>query len=358
MYDLMTMIQLGIDPSTGKPTRTGILSDNKIKEEVRRVIRIMDEQEAVNRYKWYNLPSGINGQLLERILYYRGQACLFYLKEMDNFYFLPYALNGGIDPYGRFEKVTPLPFLGGTTEEKDGKVKAWIEGLDYIPVYSIEEVFSNPSKYTVDDFCVILKDYTPQESENVIARKILQERFIDLMAEAFPMARTNLIANCGIQGLRVQEEDTKKQVEIMNTMIKRSALSGDPYTPVYGPTEFQELTGKGTSKVQDFLMYMQSIDNFRRSAYGLKSGGVFEKKAHELQAEAMINQSNTDLIYNDGLKNRQLFCDLVNLIFGLTIWCEPSETAMGIDMNLNGNTTDGEEEPTPVMNEGGEENEN
>jgi hypothetical protein len=357
--DLMTMVQMGIDPTNGMPTRIGVAQDNKIKEDVRRSIRIMDEQEAVNRYTWYGLPSGLNGQLLERIIYYRGQAAFFYLKEMDQFYFLPYALNGGIDPYGRFESITPLPFLGGTTEEKNGKVKAWIEGLNYVPVYSIEEVFLNPSKYTIDNFCIILKDYTPQESENVIPRKILQERIIDLMAEAFPMARTNLIANCGVNGLRVQEEDTKKQVEIMNARIKASALNGDPYTAVFGPTEFQELTGGSTGKVQDFLMYMQSIDNFRRSMYGLKSGGVFEKKAHELQAEAMVNQSNTDLIYNDGLKNRQAFCDLVNLIFGLTIWCEPSETAMGIDMNMNGNTTDGEEEQQvqPQTMEGSGENE-
>ena len=355
--DYMTYIQMGIDPSTGKPIRSSVCSDSRIKEDVRKAIRIMDEQEAVNRYCWYGLPSGINGQLLERIIYYRGQAVFFYLKEMDSFYFLPYALNGGIDPYGRFEKITPLPFLGGTTEEKDGKVKAWIDGLNYIPVYSIEEVFDNPSKYTIDDFCVILKDYTPQESENVIPRRILQERFIDLMSEAFPMARTNLIANCGVNGIRVPEPDSKKEVEVMNTMIKRSALSGDPYAPVYGPTDFQELTGGSTGKVQDFLMYMQSIDNFRRSAYGLKSGGVFEKKAHELQSEAMVNQSNTDLIYNDGLKNRQNFCDLVNLIFGLQIWCEPSETAMGIDMNLNGNTTDGEEEPRQMPTGEGVENE-
>ena len=355
--DLMTMIQMGIDPATGLPTRMGVASDNRIKEEVRRAIRIMDEQEAVNRYKWFNLPSGIDGQLLERIIYYRGQAAFFYLKEMDSFYFLPYALNGGIDPYGRFEKITPLPFLGGTTEEKNGKVKAWIEGLDYIPVYSIEEVFADPEKYKVTDFCVILKDYTPQEGENIIPRKIIQERFIDLMAEAFPMARTNLIANSGVNGLRVSEEDTKKQVDVMNVIIKRSALNGDPYAPVFGPTEFQELTGGSTGKVQDFLMYMQSIDNFRRSAYGLKSGGVFEKKAHELQSEAMVNQSNTDLIYNDGLKNRQKFCDLVNLLFGLLVWCEPSETAMGIDMNLNGNTTDGEEDQPMQMDNGGAENE-
>ena len=356
MYDERTMILMGIDPKTGLPTRT--LNEGKIKEEVRRNIRIMDEQEAVNRFQWYNLPSGIDSQLLERILYYRGQGILFYEETAEKFYFLPYALDGGIDPYGRFLQVTPLPFLGGTTDDdKNGKPKAWIEGLKRQPVYSLEEVFEDPKKFNITDYCVILKDYTPQEGENIIPRKQLQERIIDLMSEAFPMARTNLIANCGVQGLRVPEEDQKAQVGVMNQLIKRSAVNGEPYAPIFGPTDFQQLTGGGTSKVQDFLMYMQSLDNFRRSCYGLKSGGVFEKKAHELQAEAMVNQSNTDLIYNDSLKRRQDFCDMVNLIFGLQVWCEPSETAMGIDMNMNGNTVDENNDVEP-MPQGGSEDEN
>lgn len=347
--DPMLYIAAGINPKTGAPTR--LPSTSNIKEQVRKVIRIMDEQEATNRYTWYNLPSGINGQLLERILYYRGQAILFYFKEMDKFYFLPYALDGTIDPYGRFETVTPLPFLGGTADDKDGKPKAWIQGLKRTPVYSLEDVIDDPSKFTVDNCCIILKDYTPQMNETIIARQILQEPFIDMMAEAFPMARTNLIANSGIKGLRVPDEDSKKNAEDANLMVQRAALSGAPFVPIMGMQEFQELSNTGASRVQDFLMYMQSVDNFRRSAYGLKSGGVFEKKAHELQAEAMVNQSNTDLIYNDGLKNRQEFCDMVNLIFGLQIWCEASETAMGIDANMNGDTVD-DEEPYTAM-EGG-----
>ena len=347
--DYNTPLSLGINPKTGEPTR--MYTEADIKQEIRKNLRIMDEQEAVNRFVWSGLPSGIDGHLLERIIYYRGQGILFYEDTIGEFYFLPYALSGGIDPYGRFLEVTPLPFLGGTTDEnKEGKVKPWVDGMTKRPVYSLEEIFAEPEKYDIKKYCVILKDYTPQQSENVIPRVQLQEKIIDLMAEAFPMARTNLIANCGVQGLRVPEEDQKNQVSVMSTMIKRSALSGEPFTPIFGPTDFQQLTGSGTSKVQDFLMYMQSLDNFRRSCYGLKSGGVFEKKAHELQAEAMVNQSNTDLIFNDSLKKRQDFCDLVNLTFGLQIWCEASETATGLDTNMNGSTVD-EEEPATAMYE-------
>lgn len=356
MPDYRTELLMGIDPKTKLPTR--VVTEGDIKGEIRRNIRIMDEQEAVNRFKWYNLPDGIDSQLLERIIYYRGQAIFFYDDTLEKFFFLPYALNGSIDPYGRFLSVKALPFLGGTTtEEKNGKLKVWTDSIIRKPIYSIEEVFNNPEKYDIRDYCIILKDYTPQEGENIIPRKDLQERIINLMAEAFPMARTNLIANCGVQGLRVQEEDSKKQVEVMSQLIKRSAINGEPYTPVFGPTEFQQLTGGGTSKVQDFLMYMQSLDNFRRSCYGLKSGGVFEKKAHELQAEAMVNQSNTDLIFQDSYDRRKEFCDLVNLVFGLQVWCEPSETATGIDSNMDGTTVDEEAPDTQMFSEGGSENE-
>ena len=354
--DYRTELAMGFDPKTKLPTR--MATEGQLKEDIRKNIRIMDEQEAINRFKWYNLPDGIDSQLLERIIYYRGQAIFFYDDTLEKFFFLPYALSGTIDPYGRFLQVKALPFLGGTTEEKNGKLKAWTDLIIRKPIYSFEDVFNNPEKYDVKEYCVILKDYTPQESENIIPRKDLQERIINLMAEAFPMARTNLIANCGVQGLRVAEEDSKKQVEVMSQLIKRSAINGEPYTPVFGPTEFQQLTGGGTSKVQDFLMYMQSLDNFRRSCYGLKSGGVFEKKAHELQAEAMVNQSNTDLIYQDSYDRRKDFCDLVNFVFGLQIWCEPSETATGIDANMDGTTVDDETvDETQMFNQGGNENE-
>lgn len=48
---------------------------------------------------------------------------------------------------------------------------------------------------------------------------------------------------------------------------------------------------------------------------------------------------------------------MVNLIFGLQVWCEPSETAMGIDMNMNGNTVDENNDVEP-MAQGGSEDEN
>ena len=127
MYDLDSYIQAGINPQTGLPFKA---EDNGIscvsKADIKKQLRIMDEQDAVNRFTWYNLPSGLNSRLMERILYYKGQAMFF--KINDTFYFLPYALAGSIDVYGRFTEVTPLPF-NGSTKAKDGKERPWIPGL-------------------------------------------------------------------------------------------------------------------------------------------------------------------------------------------------------------------------------------
>ena len=41
-----------------------------LKANIKKMLRVNDEQIALNRYVWHNLPRGINGQLIERILYY------------------------------------------------------------------------------------------------------------------------------------------------------------------------------------------------------------------------------------------------------------------------------------------------
>ena len=63
-----------------------------MKDAVRRILRINDEQLALNRYRWYNLPHGLNGQLIERVLYYRGRGMFLYIEPLEQFAFLPYCL--------------------------------------------------------------------------------------------------------------------------------------------------------------------------------------------------------------------------------------------------------------------------
>ena len=49
--DLETLWQAGINPKTGLPTKFGS-SKCTIKEDIKKYLRLIDEQDAVNRYVW------------------------------------------------------------------------------------------------------------------------------------------------------------------------------------------------------------------------------------------------------------------------------------------------------------------
>ena len=341
MYDLDAYYAAGINPQTGLPIKAG---DNGLscisKADIKKQLRILDEQDAVNRFTWYNLPSGLNSRLMERILYYKGQAMFFKIK--DNFYFLPYALDGTIDVYGRFTEVTPLPF-NGSTKAKDGKELPWIPGLKRKVAYDIQmpedyvseegEINWDKIEEDQDNYCVLLKDYTEQVSQTNISRQVLQDPILDVMADMFPFMRTALLNGTGVQGMRVNSQDEYANVEAASRSVNRAALEGKKYIPIVGNVDFQDLAGGELAKAEEFLLAMQSLDNYRLSLYGLDNGGLFQKKSHMLEAEQAMNTGTTGLVMRDSLQNRQDFCNIVNSIFGLQIWCEPSEVVMGMDMN-------------------------
>lgn len=332
--DLQSLIQAGIDPKTGLPIKCDEASD-KLKENIRRALRILDEQNAINRYTWGNLPDGLDGQLLERILYYRGQGAFFYLETRNEFFFLPYALSGTIDVYGRFKSITPLPFNGSTAPDKPEK--PWISGLIKNVV---EEVQADLNLETFTNGCVLLHDYCKQQGQINISRQVIQEPILDLMSECFPYMRTALIRSTGIKGMRVNNENDYVQVELASQSVKNSALNGKPWIPMVSNVEYQELMDGQVGKSEEFLLAMQSMDNFRLSLYGLSNGGLFQKKSHMLEAEQNMNAGNVGLVYQDGLTIRQKFCDIVNSIWNLGIYCEASETVTNIDKNLDGEISD------------------
>ena len=344
MYDLDNYYAAGIDPKTGLPIKAG---DNQVncisKADIKKQLRVLDEQDAINRFTWYNLPSGLNSRLIERILYYRGQGMFFKLGE--KFYFLPYALDGTIDVYGRFTDVTPLPFNGKSTQ--GDKENPWIIGLKRKCVYDLElpdeyinwetgEILVDKILNTQENSCVIIKDYTEQLSQTNISRQVLQDPILDVMSDMFPFMRTALLNSTGIQGMRVTDQGDYANVEAASRAINRAALEGKKFVPVVGKVDFQELTGGQVVKSEEFLLAMQSLDNYRLSLYGLDNGGLFQKKSHMLEAEQSMNSGNTGLVLRDSLQYRQDSCMIINSIWGLNIWVMPSEPVVNMDMNGDG----------------------
>lgn len=308
-----------------------------LKPNIKKVLRIMDEQTAINRFTWYNLPSGLTGQMIERILYYRGQGMFFYVEELGEFFFLPYCLDGSIDIYGRYTGVRPLPFNGSTETKKDDKlnpIAKYVTSLIREPLYDIWLGEVNPD--VLKTKCVLLSDYSKQISQTNIPRQLLNDPLLDVMSDCVPFLRTALLNGTGIQGLRVNDASEARSVLTASAAVDNAALTGQKYIPMTGHVEFQDLTGGEVAKAEEYLLSMQSLDNLRLSTYGLDNGGLFQKKSHMLQSEQEVNVGTTGLIMQDGLTLRQEFCNIVNSLTGWGVECVPSENVLEADMNMDG----------------------
>ena len=327
--DIQTLIAAGIDPKTGLPMRMGTAPC--FKDAIVKQLRIIDEQDAVNRYVWFGLPHGITSNLLERILYYKGQGMLFYMETEDKFYFLPFALDGGIDVYGRYQGVTPVPMGNASNEDK---VKPWIQGLTFKPYYDIlmpdDDVYEAMTKG-----CVILTDYTRQLSQTVLPRQKVNDPLLDIMSEMIPFMRTAIMNSTGVDGMRVGDESEQSNVAAASLAIQQAALKGEKWIPIVGQLDFQTLTPGPVAKAEEYLLALQALDNYRLSLYGMDNGGLFQKKSHMLEAEQRMNTGNSGIIMDDGLRRRQEFSDIANSIWGTSIVCEVNETLTGMDVNMD-----------------------
>ena len=315
-------------------------STNWRKENVRKQLRILDEQDAVNRYTWYNLPCDLSSQELERLIYYRAQLCFFYVPDLEQFIFSPYALDGTIDYYGRYNTVHPVPWAEGMENDKKAPLSAYLANKKLDVCYGIPSEDNKAidwiTKFAKGEACVLVHDYTKQLSQTNIARQILQDPLLDIMADCIPFMRTCLLSGTGIKGMRISNQADYPNVIDANAAFEKAALEGNQYVPIVGSVDFQTLTDGQTLKAEEFLLAMQGLDNYRLSLYGLDNGGLFQKKSHMLEAEQSMNAGKAAIPLNDGLSIRQYFCDTVNALTGLGISCEISESVISADMNMDG----------------------
>lgn len=335
-------------PLKGKKAREAVYEMMKFgnetnwrKENVRKQLRILDEQDAINRYKWYNLPCNLSSQEVERMLYYKGQLCFFYVPEIDQFIFSDYALDGTIDYYGRYNTVHPVPWAEGMADDdKKSPLSAYLANKKLDVCYGIptddEKLTEWQEKFIDGKACVLVYDYSRQLSQRNIARQIIQDPLLDIMADCIPFMRTCLLANTGVQGMRVSNQADYPNVLNANNAFEKAALEGDIYVPIVGSMEFQSLTDSQAMKAEEYLLAMQGLDNFRLSLYGLDNGGLFQKKSHMLEAEQSMNAGKASIPLNDGLSIRQNFTDIINSLTGLGVSCEISEEVISADMNMDG----------------------
>lgn len=336
--DWEAYIKAGVDPRTKTPDRLNMKSVSK--ENILRMLRIMDEQAAVNKGKWKYLPKGMTSQEVERWLYYKGQLIFFYYKPLEQFLILPYTLDGTIDCWGRYVTVHAIPFAGGTTEKEKEQFQIL---SDKLAEYKLKVAYDIilPEDLTEEDLYhtgVIIRDYTNQLSQTTTPRSVINEGILGFEAEILPMLKTSLLEGTGVRGVRVADGDQSESVIEAAKSLEFAALNGLPYIPITGKLEMQELSSGAATNAQDYLMTLEAIDNLRLSTFGIDNGGLYDKKAYVNNMQTGMNQTGggIGLINQDYVTTRQTSCNIINSIWGIGMWYEPSETVVAQDLNGDG----------------------
>ena len=338
MYDKSLYATAGINIKTGKATR----SDDSTKGDelyhgTLDQIETLDLQTAVNRYRWTGTPSNLSSQEMERMLYLKGQLAWFYLPEINRYMLLPFALDGGIDVYGRFKYIRPIPMA--SDEDIKGTSIANIlasKRLEVLyDVVSPEDLMADPDKYMINS-CVIIRDRTNLISQTITPRITLNKSVREVMSICIPFMRTALLGSTGVDGVRVGTQDEASNVKLASESLIQAAISGEKWQAIVGTLDFQALSTHALGKSEEFMLALQALDNYRLSLYGLDNGGLFQKKSHMLEAEQEMNVASASLILSDGLIARQRSATIINSVWGTGTWCECGEEVLNGDLNGDG----------------------
>ena len=324
-------------------------------------IKYIDYQQFLTRFKWNNLPEGMDSELIERILYFSGSAMFFYIKELNRFYFLPYGMSGentevGIDFYGRFNRLKPYSFNGSTDgggeKKADGKritrsdlyLSTQIrDNIKDIPMVESEE----EARKIYENGAVICWDMTPQLAYAVDSRNRISQSYVKYIVQILIQTKSALINS---SGFNLFSSDTEASTDIMQLQI--DAINSDREKGKLSAVvsnalgKIENLQSNAPSAMGDFWNSLVSADNLRLKSMGIRNDGLVQKSQYQNIQEQSIDINDAMQVYWNAFMERVKFSAIVNSIWGLGIYPEP---LLLPDMQQQGN---GEEQPAEGKTEG------
>ena len=306
-------------------------------ERLGKAFKKIDYQQYLTRFKWNNLPEGLDSELFERILYFSGSAMFFYIKELKRFYFLPYAMSGektqtGIDFYGRFNRLKPYSFNGstdGSGEQEGGKRISQADlylstqirdNIKDVPMVETEE----EAKKIYEEGAVICWDATPGLAYMCDSRNRDSQAFIKYMLDVLIQTKSALI---NASGFNLFSTATESAVEIMQMQIdqinkdrERGKLSAVVSKEL---GDIENLQSNAPAAMQDFWASLVSVDNLRLKSMGIRNDGLQQKSQYQNIQEQSIDIDDALQVYWNAFMERVKFSAIVNSIWGLGIYPEP-----------------------------------
>ena len=308
----------------GNAVTPNLLNKNLSYDSLFNIMREQNKIETIERYMWVNVPFGLTQDIIERILFYRGKGIFYFNDKVDKFQFLPFALNGVIDEYGRYTACNTLPFTGTDSEEKGKKKKNQTlvyQNLDI--VYDLpydKETFENINKHKTVG--IILNDSSLSVSQQPVIRFNYVKPVLHMLATLMQIINTAMFGNADHNLLQIENESELDSMNTQIAAINQDILNGKRFTPIVGKLPITPLKTTNSADLEGLFNTFNSLTNFLKSITGVANPGVFDKKAHLLQDEQALNGSNADDIYYNGLRVRQEFCLMVQAYYQYPIWCE------------------------------------
>jgi len=303
-------------------------------EKIGKSLKNIDYQQFITRFKWNNLPEGLDSELFERILYYSGSAMFFYIKELDRFYFLPYGMSGegtqtGIDFYGRFNRIKPYSFNGVTSGDGESNKKSAADiylstqirnNIKDIPIVSTEE----EARKIYEEGAVICWDMTPGLAYYVDSRNRISQSYIKYLVKVLIQTKSALINSSGFNLFSTETESAadimQEQIDAINADREKGKLSA-VVSQALG--DIQNLQSNAPATMADFWSSLVSVDNLRLKSMGISNDGVIQKSQYQNIQEQSIDINDAMQVYWNSFMERVKFAAIVNSIWGLDIYPEP-----------------------------------
>lgn len=335
MYDTNALLEAGLPQNkkmlkygnaidqNGNAVTPNLLNKNLSYDSLFNIMREQNKIETIERYMWVNVPFGLTADIIERLLFYRGKGVFYFNDKVGKFQFLPFALNGVIDEYGRYTKCNTLPFTGVDTDEKKKKKTQSLVYEDLELVYDLpydEETFKKINQQKT--FGIVLNDSSLSISQQPIIRYNYVKPVLHMMATLMQIINTAMFGNADHSLLQIENEGELDSVKTQIEAINQDILRGNRFTPIIGKLPINPLKTTNSADLEGLFNTFNSLNNFLKSITGVANAGVFDKKAHLLQDEQKLNGSNADDIYYNGLRLRQEFCLMVQAYYQYPIWCE------------------------------------
>lgn len=256
---------------------------------------------ALNRYKWENLPNGIESRYIEQMLYDNGECAMFDHPDFG-LTVLRSSSRENLNIYGEPTKLTLTGFNEHRTVMMDECVRILNNDLA-LPTYQN----------------ILYYARRMAEIDDIMMQNLRQQRVPYL----FATDENNSFSMKALHDRMYQGEPA--------IFIDKEMLNGQPENIMVIPTLAPYLVDK---------LQIQKQEMERELLTFLGINNTLEKKERLLQDETNSNNQFIKMSSDIGFKQRQLACEQINQMFGLQVTVRETQDELGMGVNDGGELYD------------------